>query len=57
MTCINGKGPTLVMLPSDGRDGLDDFDRVIDRTVAEGWRVLLAQPRGIAGSVGPMKGI
>ena len=57
VTCIDGEGPTLVMLPSYGRDGLDDFDHVADRIVAAGWRVLRPQPRGIAGSVGPMQGI
>ncbi len=57
VTCIDGEGPTLVMLPSYGRDGLDDFDGVTDRIVAAGWRVLRPQPRGTAGSVGPMQGI
>ena len=57
VTCIDGEGPTLVMLPSYGRDGLDDFDGFTDRVVAAGWRVLRPQPRGIAGSAGPMQGI
>ena len=57
VTCVDGEGPTFVMLPSYGRDGLDDFDHVSDRLVAAGWRVLRPQPRGIAGSVGPMRGI
>ncbi|WP_428393519.1 alpha/beta fold hydrolase [Lichenicoccus sp.] len=57
VTSIDGAGPTLVMLPSYGRDGFDDFDRVTDLMVAEGWRVLRPQPRGIAGSSGPMKGV
>lgn len=45
------------MLPSYGRDGLDDFDRFTDAIVDAGWRVLRPQPRGIAGSAGPMQGI
>ena len=57
VTCTDGEGPTLVMLPSYGRDGLGDFDYVTDRIVAAGWRVLRPQPRGVAGSAGPMQGI
>jgi len=57
MTCVDGAGPTLVVLPSFGRDGLGDFDPFTDLFVAAGWRVLRPQPRGIAGSVGPMTGI
>jgi pimeloyl-ACP methyl ester carboxylesterase len=56
VTCIDGEGPTLVMLPSYGRDGLADFDRVTDQVAAAGWRVLRPQPRGAAGSTGPMQG-
>ncbi len=52
VTCIDGQGPTFVMLPSYGRDGLDDFDHVTDRIVAEGWRVLRPQQRG-----GPCRGL
>lgn len=54
-TRVDGEGPALVMLPSYGRDGLDDFDRVAGALVAGGWRVLRPQPRGIAGSAGPMQ--
>ncbi|WP_428393511.1 alpha/beta fold hydrolase [Lichenicoccus sp.] len=57
VTSIDGAGPTLVMLPSYGRDGFDDFDRVTDLMVAQGWQVLRPQPRGIAGSSGPMDGL
>ena len=57
VSSIDGAGPTLVMLPSYGRDGFDDFDRVTDLMVAEGWQVLRPQPRGIAGSSGPMDGV
>ena len=54
VTCTDGEGPTLVVLPSYGRDGLHDFDRFTDQIVAAGWRVLRPQPRGITGSAGPM---
>lgn len=57
VTCVEGKGPTLVMLPSYGRDGLADFDEVAARIAAGGWRVLRPQPRGAAGSTGPMRGL
>ena len=46
----DGSGPTLVILPSYGRDSRDDFDHITGRTVGAGWRVLRPQPRGIAGS-------
>lgn len=54
VTCVDGEGPALVVLPSFGRDGLRDFDRFTDGLVDEGWCVLRPQPRGVAGSVGPM---
>ena len=54
---IDGKGPALVLLPSYGRDGLDDFDGVADRIVRRGWTVVRPQPRGIAGSRGPLQGM
>ena len=57
VTCVEGEGPTLVMLPSYGRDGLGDFDQVAARIAAGGWRVLRPQPRGIAGSDGPIQGL
>lgn len=57
VTCIAGEGPPLVVLPSYGRDGLGDFDLFANRIVDSGWRVLRPQPRGIAGSTGPMQGI
>ncbi|WP_428483272.1 alpha/beta fold hydrolase [Rhodopila sp.] len=57
VTCVDGEGQTLIMLPSYGRDGFNDFDDVTDRVAATGWRVLRPQPRGIAGSAGPMQGI
>jgi pimeloyl-ACP methyl ester carboxylesterase len=56
-TVVEGDGPAIVMLPSLGRDGLHDFDDVAGRLAAPGFRVLRPQPRGIAGSTGPMQGV
>ena len=53
-TYIDGDGPALVILPSYGRDGGEDYDDITARTARAGWRVLRPQPRGIAGSRGPM---
>ena len=55
--CVDGSGAPLVVLPSFGRDGLDDFDLFTDLMTASGWRVLRPQPRRIAGSVGPMSAV
>ena len=44
-----GRGPTLVLLPSLGR-GADDFAPMADVLTAAGFRVLRPQPRGIGGS-------
>ncbi len=56
-TYIDGKGPALVILPSYGRDGGKDFDDLSGRLVQAGWKVLRPQPRGVAGSTGPMTGV
>ena len=56
-TFIDGAGPPFVILPSYGRDGGDDFDDIAHRLVQAGWQVLRPQPRGIAGSTGPMRGL
>ena len=53
-TYVDGDGPALVILPSYGRDGGADYDDITARTAKAGWRVLRPQPRGIAGSRGPM---
>ena len=53
-TYVDGDGPTLVILPSYGRDGGEDFDDITMRVVGAGWRVLRPQPRGIGRSKGPM---
>lgn len=56
-TVIEGTGPALVMLPSLGRDGYEDFDMVAAMMAAAGLTVLRPQPRGIGGSSGPMEGV
>lgn len=56
-TFVDGSGPAVVMLPSSGRDGGDDFDVVAARIAAAGFKVLRPQPRGMMGSRGPMQGV
>lgn len=56
-TYVDGDGPTLVILPSYGRDSGEDYDDVTARTAQAGWQVLRPQPRGVAGSRGPMEGV
>ena len=51
-----GSGPLIVLLPSRGRDS-EDYDEVAAGIAAAGFRVVRPQPRGIAGSTGPMDGI
>lgn len=51
-----GAGPTILLLPSRGRDSLD-YDAVAEGIADQGYRVLRPQPRGIAGSTGPLDGI
>jgi pimeloyl-ACP methyl ester carboxylesterase len=53
----DGAGPALVVLPSYGRGGGEDFDLFADRVSAAGFRVLRPQPRGISGSKGRMDGL
>lgn len=57
VTFVEGTGPTIVMLPSSGRDGGDDFDSVAHMLAQAGFRVLRPQPRGMMGSTGPMQGV
>ena len=54
-TYIDGDGSSFVILPSYGRDGGEDYDDLTARLVEDDWRVLRPQPRGIAGSSGPME--
>ena len=56
-TLVEGEGPALVVLPSYGRDGVGDFNEFSARVAGAGWKVLRPQPRGIAGSTGPMHGV
>jgi pimeloyl-ACP methyl ester carboxylesterase len=49
--------PDVVVLPSYGRDGGEDFDAFASELAAAGHRVLRPQPRGIAGSTGPMRDV
>ncbi|MBM9504254.1 alpha/beta fold hydrolase [Actinacidiphila acididurans] len=58
-TYLDGENNDLdvVILPSYGRDGGEDFDVFTAALVAAGYRVLRPQPRGTAGSTGPMSGV
>ena len=56
-TYIDGEGPAFVILPSYGRDSGDDYDAITVQVVKAGWKVLRPQPRGVAGSKGPMTGL
>ncbi len=56
-TYLDGDGPTLVIIPSYGRDGGKDYDVFTQEIVKAGFKVIRPQPRGIAGSTGPMDGI
>jgi pimeloyl-ACP methyl ester carboxylesterase len=51
-----GSGPSVVLLPSRGRDS-EDYDEVAHGIASQGFRVLRPQPRGIGKSTGPMRGI
>ncbi len=52
-----GRGQDVVVLPSYGRDGGEDFDALAIALAAAGHRVLRPQPRRIAGSTGPMQAV
>jgi pimeloyl-ACP methyl ester carboxylesterase len=52
-----GDGPDVVVLPSYGRDGGEDFDAFSAALAEAGYRVLRPQPRGTARSAGPMTGV
>jgi pimeloyl-ACP methyl ester carboxylesterase len=56
-TVVQGSGPAIVILPSLGRDGYEDYDEVSEALATDGWRVLRPQPRGIGRSTGPMDGV
>lgn len=54
---VDGEGPGLVVLPSYGRGGGEDFDLFAETVSAGGFKVLRPQPRGISGSQGTMDGL
>lgn len=56
-TLVEGSGPAVVILPSLGRDGYEDYDETAALLAARGWCVLRPQPRGIGASAGPMAGV
>jgi len=51
-----GRGPLLILLPSQARDSAD-YDDLASGFAAQGLRVLRPQPRGIGQSVGPLQDI
>jgi pimeloyl-ACP methyl ester carboxylesterase len=51
-TYVDGRGPALVVLPSYGRDGGEDFDEFSELVVRAGFHVLRPQPRGVGRSSG-----
>jgi pimeloyl-ACP methyl ester carboxylesterase len=51
-----GEGPVIVILPSLARSGRD-YDEVAPLIIAQGYRVIRPEPRGIRGSKGPMKNL
>ena len=51
-----GKGPTIVMLPSLGRSG-EDYQATSEVLALQGFLVIRPQPRGIGRSEGPMDGL
>lgn len=53
---VEGAGPAIVLLPSSQRDSLD-LDPLAAGLAAMGWTVLRPQPRGMAGSIGPLAGL
>jgi len=56
-TYVNGSGPAVVIIPSYGRDGGDDFEPLTAALVGAGYSVLRPQPRGVGRSAGPMTGV
>ncbi|KAJ5663641.1 hypothetical protein N7507_004372 [Penicillium longicatenatum] len=54
---MQGSGPTVVIIPSYGRDGSDDFDYFSSALAAAGFLVLRSQPRGTFESTGPMTNV
>ena len=50
------KGPLIVMYPGNGR-GAEDFDDLADALYEAEWRSAAINPRGAAGSIGPLEDI
>jgi pimeloyl-ACP methyl ester carboxylesterase len=50
------KGPLVVMYPGNSR-GAGDFDHLADALYQAGWRSAAINPRGAAGSKGPLENI
>ena len=53
---VRGEGPTVVMVPSLGRD-VEDFDELAETLAHDGYRTAAVSPRGIGGSTGPLEGL
>ena len=53
----DGSGPAIVVLPSYGRDGAEDFDRFSKAMAEAGFLVLRPQPRGIGASTSLLDGV
>ena len=54
---LDGTGPAVIVLPSYGRGGGEDFDYFASKLAAAGFMILRPQPRGVAGSKGKMQGL
>ena len=53
---VRGEGPTVVMVPSLGRN-VEDFDDLAETLARDGYRTAALSPRGIGGSTGPLEGL
>jgi len=53
---IIGQGEPIVFIPSRGR-GVEDFEALSNRLVKAAYQAILPEPRGIAGSTGPLEDI
>ncbi|KAF4768634.1 hypothetical protein N7455_000223 [Penicillium solitum] len=54
---VQGAGPTVVIIPSYGRDGGDDYNYFSNSLVDAGYLVLRPQPRGTFESTGPITNV
>jgi len=53
---VRGSGPLVMMIASTGR-GSAEFAPLAERLTERGYRVVLPEPRGVAGSRGPLRGV